>query len=160
MTERTKQALRNFAAGYNCAQSVYMAYADVAGLTQEQAARVSAGFGGGIGRLRDNCGAFSAAVMLCGTLEEKGNLPNGRPQVYARVQEVHRCFVERCGTISCAELLKRHPKAEAPTPEERTPAYYASRPCARVILQACRIIEEQMCTCAEPKGRCPFGNPT
>ena len=65
MTERTKQALRNFAAGYNCAQSVYMAYADVAGLTQEQAARVSAGFGGGIGRLRDNCGAFSAAVMLC-----------------------------------------------------------------------------------------------
>lgn len=144
MTERTKQALRNFAAGYNCAQSVYMAYADVAGLSVEQAARASAGFGGGIGRLRDNCGAFSAAVMVCGSLEEQGHMPQGRPAVYARVQAVHASFVEKCGTISCAELLKRHPKSEGPTPEERTPAYYASRPCARVILQACRIIEEQM----------------
>lgn len=144
MTERTKQALRNFAAGYNCAQSVFMAYSDVAGMTQEQAARASAGFGGGIGRLRDNCGAFSAAVMLCGALEEQGNLPAGRPRVYTRVQQVHASFVERCGTISCGELLRRHPKSEGPVPEERTPAYYASRPCARVILQACRIIEEQI----------------
>lgn len=144
MTERTKQALRNFAAGYNCAQSVYMAYADLAGLTTEQAARVSAGFGGGIGRLRDNCGAFSAAVMVCGALEEQGCLPQGRKAVYARVQQVHAAFVERCGTVSCAELLRRHPKSEGPAPEERTPAYYASRPCARVILQACRVIEEQI----------------
>lgn len=151
MTERTKQALRNFAAGYNCAQSVAMAYADVAGMTAKQAACASAGFGGGIGRLRDNCGAFSAAVMVCGSLEPKGYLPEGRPQVYARVQAVHRAFVTRCGTISCAELLRRHPRAEAPTPEERTPAYYASRPCARVILQACRIIEEQIQEATEQK---------
>lgn len=144
MTERTRQALRNFAAGYNCAQSVAMAYADVMGLTPEQAARASAGFGGGIGRLRDNCGAFSAAVMVCGSLEQAGHQPQGRAQVYARVQEIHRTFAERCGSVSCAELLRRHPKADGPTPEERTPAYYASRPCARVILQACRIIEEQM----------------
>lgn len=144
MTERTRQALRNFAAGYNCAQSVAMAYADVMGLSREQAARASAGFGGGIGRLRDNCGAFSAAVMVCGSLEKAGGMPRGRPQVYARVQEVYRTFAERCGSASCAELLHRHPKADGPVPEERTPAYYASRPCARVILQACRIIEEQM----------------
>lgn len=144
MTERCKQALRNFAAGYNCAQSVSMAYADVMGLTQEQAARAAAGFGGGIGRLRDNCGAFSAAVMVCGALETNGHQPHGRPKVYARVQEVHAAFVDKCGTISCAELLRRHPKSEGPTPEERTPAYYALRPCARVILQACRVIEEQM----------------
>lgn len=144
MTERTRLALRSFADGYNCAQSVAMAYADVMGLTQKQAARASAGFGGGIGRLRDNCGAFSAAVMVCGSLEQAGHQPQGRAQVYARVQEIHRTFAERCGSVSCAELLHRHPKADGPTPEERTPAYYASRPCARVILQACRIIEEQM----------------
>ena len=46
-----------------------MTYADIAGLTQEQAARVACGLGGGIGRLRDNCGAFSSAVMLCAALE-------------------------------------------------------------------------------------------
>ena len=144
MTEREKQALRNFAAGYNCAQSMFMAYADLLGLTQEQAARVSAGFGGGIGRLRQNCGAFSAAVMLCGALTPECGKPENRPEVYRRVQAIHAAFVERCGTVNCAQLLGRRAGAEAPVPEERTPAYYASRPCARVILQACRIVEEHL----------------
>ncbi len=144
MTERTRQALQNFAAGYCCAQSVAMAYADVMGMTAEQAARVSIGFGGGIGRMRETCGAFSAAVMVCGFLEPKGNTPQGRAPVYARVQEIHREFTARCGTVSCGDLLRRHPRADMPVPQERTPAYYASRPCARVILQACRIVEEQM----------------
>lgn len=144
ITQREKQALRYFAAGYNCAQSVFMAYGDLAGLTREQSAQVSAGLGGGMGRLRLECGAFSAAVMLCGVLTEGGEQPTARPDVYARVQQVHQQFVEKCGSVSCAELLARHPKKEGPTPEERTPAYYASRPCARVILQACHIIEEQL----------------
>ena len=119
------------------------AYCDVAGLTQEQAALVAVGFGGGIGRLRQNCGAFSATVMLCGAIHgPDGADAANRTQVYGRVQDVHRLFVERLGTICCGELLGRN--AEAPVPEERTPAYYASRPCARVILQACHIIEEQL----------------
>ena len=143
MTNREKQALRNFASGYNCAQSMFMAYADLLGLTQEQAARLSAGFGGGIGRLRQNCGAFSAAVMLCGALEGPDGADKAkRTQVYARVQEVYRRFLEEMGTTQCGELLGR--SAEAPRPEERTAAYYASRPCAKIILQACRIIEEQL----------------
>lgn len=145
LTQREKRALQLFAEGRNCAQSVFMAYCEVAGLTEEQAALVATGMGGGMGRLRLNCGAFSAAVMLCGAMDG----PNGadksrRPQVYARVQAVYRSFMERCGTISCAELLGRPPQAEVPVPEERTAGYYSSRPCARVILQACRIIEEQL----------------
>lgn len=144
MTTREKQALRNFAAGQNCAQAVLMAYAEVCGLSTEQAAVLSAGFGGGIGRLRSNCGAFSAAVMLCGAVTPDAASPAARKDVYARVQAVHADFVARCGTISCAELLARHPRKEGPVPEERTPAYYASRPCARVILQACRVIEAQL----------------
>ena len=146
MTQREKKALQYFAAGYNCAQSVAMAYGDLAGLTPEQAALVSAGFGGGIGRMRQNCGAFSAAVMVMGALCRDGGLPEGRPAVYRRVREVHNAFAAECGTINCGELLRRHPGAEGPQPEERTPAYYASRPCARVILKACRIIEQQIAT--------------
>ena len=142
MTEREAQALRNFAAGCNCAQSVAMAYADVMGLTREQAAMVSVGLGGGIGRLRDNCGAFSAAVMLCGALEgPEGACKEHRPQTYARVQEVYRQFLERNGTINCAELLDRDPGPESPVPEARTPSYYKSRPCARIIRSACQIID-------------------
>lgn len=145
ISEREKVALRHFAAGGNCAQSVLMAYADVLGLTQEQAAMVAAGFGGGIGRLRDNCGAFSAAVMLCGALEgEEGAKKEHRPQTYARVQEVYRRFLERNGTINCAELLDRDPGPEAPVPEERTPAYYKSRPCSRIIRSACQIINDML----------------
>jgi len=145
MTEREKKALQLFASGDNCAQAVFKAYADLAGLTPEQAGLVAVGFGGGIGRLRQNCGAFSAAVMLCGALHgENGADSDQRKEVYRRVQAVHQRFVEKCGTVNCAELLGRQKKAEAPTPEERTPEYYASRPCAKVVLAACEIIEEQL----------------
>lgn len=145
ITERQKQALRYFAAGYNCAQSVFQAYGDLAGLTQAQSALISAGFGGGVGRLRLQCGAFSAAVMLCGLMAgPEGGRPEMRPAVYRRVQEVHRQFLAACGAVSCAELLHIAPGAQEPTPEKRTPAYYAKRPCSRVILAACRIIEAQL----------------
>ena len=142
MTEREKQAVRNFADGCNCAQSVLMAYADVLGLTQAQAAMVSVGFGGGMGRLRLHCGAFSAAVMLAGALEgADGAKKEHRTATYARVQEIYRQFVERNGTVSCAELLGRAGVPESPTPEERTPEYYARRPCARIIRSACQLID-------------------
>ena len=145
MTEREKQAVRNFADGHNCAQAVLMAYGDVLGLTREQTAMLSVGFGGGMGRLRLHCGAFSAAVMLAGALEgEDGAKKEHRPQTYARVQEIHRQFVERNGTVSCAELLGRAGVPENPTPEERTPEYYAKRPCVRVIRSACQLIDAML----------------
>lgn len=145
MTEREKQAVRFFAEGNNCAQSVLIAYADVLGLTREQAAMVSVGHGGGMGRLRLHCGAFSAAVMLAGALEgPEGAKKEHRPQTYARVQEIHRRFVEKNGTVSCAELLGKAGVPENPTPEERTPEYYAKRPCARIIRSACQIIDAML----------------
>lgn len=142
MTERAKQAVANFTAGCNCAQSVLLAYADLLGLTPEQAAMISVGFGGGMGRLRLHCGAFSAAVMLAGVLEgEDGAKKEHRPETYARVQEIHQQFLERNGTVSCAELLGKAGVPEDPTPEERTPEYYAKRPCARIIASACELID-------------------
>ena len=145
MSKREEQAVQNFLDGCNCAQSVLLAYADVLGLTQEQAAMVSVGFGGGMGRLRLHCGAFSAAVMLAGVLEgPDGPKKEHRPQTYARVQEIYRRFVEHNGTISCAELLGKAGVPEDPTPEQRTPEYYVKRPCARVIASACRLIDEML----------------
>ncbi len=145
MSAREEQAVQNFLAGCNCAQSVAMAYADVLGLTAQQAAMASVGFGGGMGRLRLHCGAFSAAVMLAGALEgDMGADKEHRPQTYARVQEIYRRFVERNGTVSCAELLGRAGVPEDPTPEQRTPEYYAKRPCAGVIRSACQLIDEML----------------
>lgn len=145
MSKREEQAVRNFLDGCNCAQSVLMAYADVLGLTEEQAAMVSVGFGGGMGRLRLHCGAFSAAVMLAGVMEgPDGAKKEHRPLTYARVQAIHREFIRRNGTVSCAELLGRAGVPEEPTPEERTPEYYAKRPCAGVIRSACQVIDAML----------------
>lgn len=151
MTDREKQATAYFEEGCNCAQAVLMTYADLLGLTPEQAAMVSVGHGGGMGRLRLHCGAFSAAVMLAGALEgPEGAEKEHRPETYARVQEIHRRFMEINGTISCAELLGRAGVPENPTPEERTPEYYAKRPCARIIRSACQIIDDMLAEGEEP----------
>lgn len=145
MKNREEIAAANFLSGCNCCQAVLMAYADVLGLTREQAAMVAVGHGGGMGRLRLHCGAFSAAVMLAGAIEgPDGAKKEHRPQTYARVQEIHRRFIEVNGTVSCAELLGRAGVPEAPTPEERTPEYYRKRPCERVIRSACKIVDEML----------------
>ena len=145
MVKREEMAAQYFLSGTNCAQAVLMAYADVLGLTEQQAAMVAVGHGGGMGRLRLHCGAFSVAVMLAGVMEgPDGAKKEHRPSTYARVQEIHRRFVEVNGTISCAELLGRAGVPENPTPEERTPEYYAKRPCERVIRSTCRIIDAML----------------
>lgn len=145
MTIREKRALEFFASGDNCAQSVFKAYADVLGLREEQAAMIAAGLGGGMGRLRLTCGAFTAAAMLCGALEgADGASREKRPEVYARVQRMARRMQEEVGSISCAELLHKPAGPEPPTPEERTAEYYHTRPCAKVIRAACGVIEEEL----------------
>lgn len=153
MMEREARARELFLAGNNCAQSVLMAFADVVGLTEEQAAPVAVGFGGGMGRLRQNCGAYSAMVMVCGALSgADGASSQRREEVYARVQQVERLFRETFGTTQCAELLRIPPKAQPPKPAERTTAYYDSRPCAAIVAGAARLLEELMLQTQEEQG--------
>lgn len=145
MTERSRCALQNFADGCNCAQSVLVAYADVMNLTREQALRLAAGFGGGMGRLRRDCGAYTAAVMLVCAMEEGASeAPENRARLYTRVQRLYGDFVARLGTVNCAKLLGKPEGAEPPVPDPRTKAYYASRPCANIIRIACEIIDEHL----------------
>lgn len=145
LTARQEKALQFFTTGDNCAQAVFKAYCDLAGLTEEQAGLASVGFGGGIGRLRGNCGAFSGVVLICGALQGKdGGDESVRAEVYRRVQLAHMKFIEKNGTINCAELLNRPAQPEEPTPDKRTAEYYASRPCARIVVSACEVIEELM----------------
>ncbi len=145
MTERTARALQNFASGCNCAQSVLIAYASEMNLTEEQAMRLSAGFGGGMGRLRRDCGAYSAAVMLVCAMEgEDSETPEARVRLYTRVQRLYGDFVSSLGTVNCAKLLGKPEGPEPPVPDPRTPDYYASRPCAGIIRTACEIIEKHL----------------
>lgn len=132
-----------FARGYNCSQSVFAAYAPRLGLDFETALKLAAPLGGGVGRMREVCGAFSACAMLDGL---KNCTPNPsaeeKAETYVRVQKLAELFKAANGSIICRELLNLSKSAPTPpTPDARTAEYYAKRPCARIIANAAKIAE-------------------
>lgn len=132
---RAEQAKAYFTDGYNCAQSVYMAYADLFGIDAKQAAIIAAPLGGGMGRLREVCGACSASFLVAGLAIpcDNPNDTNAKRDCYAMVQRLAERFREENGSIICRELLGLSEKKESPTPSPRTAAYYKKRPCAELV---------------------------
>lgn len=142
MEERIEKAVALFKEGYNCSQSVVAAFADRYGFTREQALRMSASFGGGIGRMRETCGAACGLFMLAGleTGAVDGADREGKAANYVLVQQLAEEFKKRNGALKCAELLglsKKEPVVS--TPEARTTQYYAKRPCVKMVEEAARI---------------------
>ena len=139
---RAQKAQELFKQGYNCAQAVFASCADVYGIEDEQLTlRLSASFGGGMGRMRLVCGAASGMFMLAG-LQNGSSTPHdseGKMANYAFVQQLAGEFKNQYGSLICAELLGLAPKPEEPKPAERTPQYYEKRPCSEMIAQAVRI---------------------
>lgn len=140
--ERIEKAVSLFKEGYNCSQSVVAAFADMYGFTMEQALKMSSAFGGGIGRMRETCGAACGMFMLAGL--EKGAVDGSdresKAATYALVQELAKRFKAENGALRCADLLglsKNEPIVS--TPEQRTSAYYAKRPCVKMVETAARI---------------------
>ena len=130
-----EKALAYFHQGYNCAQSVFTAFATEIGLTEEQALRFSAGFGAGVGRMRGMCGAFSGLTMVAGHC--RGNLtgvPEDKEKIFSLVRELAAAFTAEFGTLTCRELLHLDEGTkEGARPNERTQAYYDARPCERCV---------------------------
>jgi C_GCAxxG_C_C family probable redox protein len=139
-----EKARELFYAGYNCAQAVFCAYAEDMGLDVETAARLASSFGGGLGRLREVCGAVSGALMALGYLRGYSDPEDAAAKSahYARVRELAERFREKNGTILCRELLKDVPVTPGGEPEKRTPEYYASRPCLRLVGEAAAILDD------------------
>lgn len=144
--DRIARAVTLFRSGYNCSQSVVAAFADLYGFTEEQALRMSASFGGGIGRMRQTCGAACGMFLLAGleTGAVDGDDREGKSRNYAVVQELAEKFRAANGSLVCAELLRLRAdeKKNNPQAESRTPAYYASRPCLRMVECAARLFAE------------------
>lgn len=140
--ERIEKAVALFKEGFNCSQSVVAAFADKYGFTREQALKMSASFGGGIGRMRETCGAACGLFMLAGleTGCTEGANREGKAANYALVQELAKEFVKRNGALKCADLLGLSLKEPVvSTPEARTDKYYAKRPCVKMVEEAARI---------------------
>ncbi|MBS6602751.1 MAG: C_GCAxxG_C_C family protein [Brachyspira sp.] len=143
MNSYSQKAMNLFKEGYNCAQSVFLAFAEDLGFDKETALKLSSSFGGGMGRMREVCGAVSAMFMIAG-LKYGYTSPTdktAKTEHYERIQELAKKFKDKHETIICRELLGVDAD-DNPIPSDRTPEYYASRPCERLIGDAAEIISE------------------
>ena len=144
--ERAEQAREYFTSGYNCAQSVFLAYQDIIGIDEVLAATISAPFGGGMGRLREVCGAVSGMTMVAGFIapNSQPNDNENKKNCYATVQALAEEFRAENGSIVCRELLGLAQQKDDPTPSPRTGEYYKRRPCAEYVAIAARIVGEKI----------------
>lgn len=154
MSKQGDAAYAWFLQGYNCSQSVVAAFAPQLGLTEETALRLSAGFGAGIGRMREVCGAFCGVVTVLSMVYADPTDPKDKSRMYALVQQAAEQYRSRNGgSIICRELLAKAGAAPAggTAAEDRTADYYKKRPCPEL----CRLCAD-LCAefiAAHPEGR-------
>ncbi len=142
--KKEELAVEYFKQGYNCAQAVFATYAEELGLPKETALKIASSFGGGMGKLREVCGAVSGMFMVAGlkygykdadlTQEEKG-------KHYKLIQELGLEFKKEFGSIRCCELLGINFDGSV-NPQLRTKEYYQKRPCEECIREAVKIFEK------------------
>ena len=139
--DHVQRAAELFLEGYNCAQAVAVAFSDVTGTDETATAKLVSPFGGGMGRMREVCGAVSGMLMVFGQLYGYDHPdPDAQKQCYETVQELAEKFRQQAGSIICREILKNPPSDPAPTP--RTEEYYKQRPCTRMVIIAAQILDD------------------
>lgn len=146
MSTYGEQAEALFRGGYNCAQAVLCAFEAVTGLERATAAALASSFGGGLGRMREVCGAVSGAAMVLGLV--RGGFDPGdhaaKSAHYRLIQEFVRRFREENGSIICRELLQPLNESAGGAPEPRTAAYYQKRPCPAIVRCAADITAQML----------------
>lgn len=149
---KSEQAKALFHRGANCAQAVLGAFASECGLTEETAFRIASGFGGGIGRMREVCGAVSGMVLtanfLCGQSDISDK--SAKDAHYARIRILTDAFRKNTGSVVCRTLLGLDKEqVDQTVSEERTQQYYKKRPCAELVALAAEILEKEFLTLQE-----------
>ncbi|MFU0832399.1 MAG: C_GCAxxG_C_C family protein [Oscillospiraceae bacterium] len=139
-----ERAMQLFEQGYNCSQSVFAAFSEELGLDVQTALKLASSFGGGMGRLREVCGAVTGMFMAVG-LKYGYTGPNAMPEKtkhYERIQALAKRFEKENGSIICRELLGLDVKYDDPKPQARTKEYYQSRPCSELVGAAAQMLDE------------------
>jgi len=147
MNDLSEEAKNNFLAGMNCAQAVLCAFAGRCGLGRDTALKLASGFGGGIARQREVCGAISGMCMAADLIRGPGEGSDkaAKDEHYAFIRGLCDAFRDETGSIICRELLGLAPKqSDSPVSEARTAAYYAKRPCAELVELAAKILSGQL----------------
>ena len=154
MKSRVEDAVANFMSGFNCAQSVFITYADLFGMDRETALKIACPMGAGVGRMREICGTVSAMSMLGGLKIGNTDPTNqdAKTACYELTRQMADAFKEANGTMICRELLGILEREASAAPSERTPEYYASRPCAKIVRCAAEILEKHLFEVTGGKG--------
>ena len=144
MKDHSALARELFESGYNCSQAVFGAFSDLTGLDLETSMKLASSFGGGMGRMREVCGAVSGMFLVLGWLygysdpEDKA----AKTEHYKRVQELAGSFKEIYGSIICRELLGAKQGERGHIAADRTPEYYSARPCARICMDCAALLDK------------------
>lgn len=138
MSKYSDRAENLFESGYNCSQAVFCAFAEDLGFTESQASRVSIGLGGGVGRMREVCGAITSAAMVVGLAKPDYD----KAQVYETVREIVAEFKKSHSTVICKDLLELKTVNHSESPEPRTAEFYSKRPCLRIVRDAALATEK------------------
>lgn len=141
---RAQKAMALFKEGFNCSQSVFLAFDDLYNIDRSTALKLSSSFGGGMGRLREVCGAVSGMFMVAGVLYgyDSPDAHAEKTAHYERIQELAHRFSAHTGSIVCRELLGLNIKEDSPVPERRSETYYKKRPCVQMVGLAAAIMEQ------------------
>ena len=148
MKNHAELARDNFLKGYNCAQAVAIAFSEEMGMSETELAKLASSFGGGMGKMREVCGAVSGALLVYGAVHGNSDPDDAdaKKAHYARVQEFAARFKAEHETIICRELLKNIAlkKESTSEPEARTEDYYRTRPCVRFVETAATILAQML----------------
>ncbi len=132
-----------FTSGYNCAQAVFAAFCDEMNIDKETAIRLSSSFGGGMGKLREVCGAVTGAFAVAGMLWGPNDPTDNKAKSahYALIRRIADEFKAVHGTYICDYLLRGIANIHSENPHERTEEYYKVRPCIRFVSTAAEILD-------------------
>ena len=140
--KKAEEAVKVFADGYNCAQAVLSVFAPETGLTREQAMKVSCGFGGGMGRQGEMCGAVTGAIMALSVHRASAELDEAaKARAYAAVRQFFEEFRKQNGSVECRELLGCNIGTEEGMRQARESGVFKMR-CPGFVENAVKIVQE------------------
>ena len=143
---RREIAEKAFTDGYNCSQSIVIAFADLLPADTDTVLKLVSPYGGGMGRLREVCGAFTGALAVLGLLRGYSMPETGdkKARLYERVQALAASFKAEHRSVVCRDMLRLPPGPDTPKPEPRTEEYYRKRPCLKVIGDMAELLENEL----------------
>lgn len=132
-----------FESGYNCAQAVFGAFSEDLGIDFKTAVMLSSGFGGGVARLREICGAVSGMTLAMSLKYgySDSSATTEKKELYTKIRETIEKFKNENGSYLCKELLGLT-SVSSPEPTIRTPEFYKKRPCSELVQIAADITDE------------------